>query len=55
MRMLTLTIATGLLLPLVALATIVLLPFADRKTQVGLLGTYFSYLYTVVTLAGVLA
>lgn len=50
-----LALITGLLLPLVALATLILTPFSDRKTQGVLLTTYFVYVGTTHQLAGMLA
>lgn len=45
-----LTLTTSVLLPLVALATILLTPFTNRPTQ-ALLGTYYgAYLFTVLSL-----
>lgn len=49
-----LTVTTGLLLPIVALATVVLLPFSDRITQATLLTSYFGYVGSVLYLAGLL-
>jgi hypothetical protein len=42
-----LTLTTAVLAPIVCLATIVLLPFSDRKTQAALLGSWASYLALV--------
>lgn len=50
-----LTLTTGLLLPIVALATVVLLPFSDRITQIALLVSYGSYLGAVLKLAELVA
>lgn len=50
-----LTLTTGLLLPFVALATIVLLPFSDRLTQGALLVSYGAYLGAVLKLAELVA
>lgn len=44
-----LTLTTAVLAPVVALATVVLLPFADRPTQLMMMGAWTSY----VSLAGV--
>lgn len=52
--MFALTLTTGILLPIVALATVVLLPFSDRLTQLYLLLTYFGVTGTTVYLAGML-
>lgn len=43
---LTLTIAV--LLPIVALVTVALLPFADRATQLQQMGAYLTLVATVV-------
>jgi hypothetical protein len=42
-----LTLTTAILAPLVCLATIVLLPFADRLTQAYIVGSWASYLALV--------
>lgn len=46
-----LTLTTGILLPLVALATVLLLPFSDRLTQGALLTAYFGYMFVALRLA----
>lgn len=43
-----LTLTTAILLPIVALATVVLLPFSDRLTQVQQMGAYLTLVGTVV-------
>lgn len=45
---LTLTLTVGIGLPLVALITTLLLPFADRVTKLGISVVYFSYIATVL-------
>lgn len=42
-----LTLTTAILAPIVALATVVLLPFSDRPTQAALVGTWASYIALV--------
>lgn len=53
--MVILTLTTGIALPVVALLTIVLVPFSDRKARIQMGVTYFSYLGAVLYLAGLLA
>lgn len=43
-----LALTTGVLLPVVALATVILTPFTDRPTQALLGAYYFAYLGTVI-------
>lgn len=43
-----LTLTIGVLLPVVALATVILTPFCDRKTQILLGAYYFGYILTVL-------
>lgn len=50
-----LTLTTGIMLPVVAVITAVLLPFSDRLTQGALATVYFSYLYAVLRLAVIVA
>lgn len=42
-----LTLTTAVLAPVACVATLVLLPFSDRLTQMGLLATWTSYLALV--------
>lgn len=44
-----LALTTAILAPLVCLATILLLPFADRRTQALLVGSWTSYIALVGT------
>ena len=50
-----LTLTTGLMLPIVALATVALLPFSDRLTQAALMVSYFGYIGAVLKLVELVA
>ena len=52
---LTLTLAVGIGLPLVAAITVLELPWIAWKERIALLTVYFSYIAVVLHLAGVVA
>jgi hypothetical protein len=53
--MLILTLTTGVALPLIALVSIVLVPFSDKAARIQIAVSYLAYLGTVLHLAGMIA